>query len=102
MPGMGEDEISAANLKYAEPLIPYFGEPTIKKCFAKKWQEREEAFSDIQEQVQSKNDAGMFQAGLNASSLALNDKIQQINQKGLSMLSSILKQADGEAGSAGN
>jgi len=37
MPGGDENAISAANLKYAEPLIPFFGEETVKKCFSKKW-----------------------------------------------------------------
>jgi len=76
MPGMqDENEISAANLKYAEPLFPFFGEETVKKCFSKKWQDREEALTEIESQVRQKQtEDRMLQAGLNATSLALNDK----------------------------
>lgn len=30
-----EDEISPENMKYAEPLIPVFGEDVVKKMFSK-------------------------------------------------------------------
>ena len=36
------DEISPENMKYAEQLIPVFGEQVVKQMFSSKWQTREE------------------------------------------------------------
>jgi len=76
MPGIkDENEISAANSKYAEPLFPFFGEETVKKMFSKKWQEREEALAEIEGLIQQKKtEDGILAAGLGACSLAVNDK----------------------------
>jgi hypothetical protein len=36
------DDISPENMKYAEHLIPVFGEEIVKKMFSKPWAIREE------------------------------------------------------------
>lgn len=37
------EEISQENMKYAEALIPVFGEDIVKKMFSKPWAIREES-----------------------------------------------------------
>jgi len=43
------EEISPENMKYAEVLIPYFGEDTVKKMFSKPWASREEGLKECEE-----------------------------------------------------
>jgi hypothetical protein len=38
-------------MKYAEPLIPIFGEDTVKKMFSKPWVIREEGLKECEEIV---------------------------------------------------
>jgi len=74
-------------MKYAESLIPVFGEEMIKKVFSKPWAVREEGLKECEDYIKHRsNDLAVFQAGLNLSSQAMADKIQQIVQRGLSIL----------------
>ena len=43
------EEISPENMKYAEQLIPYFGEETVKKMFQKAWVTREEGLKECED-----------------------------------------------------
>lgn len=38
-------------MKYAEPLIPIFGESVVKKMFSRPWQAREEGLKECEEIV---------------------------------------------------
>ena len=38
-------------MKYAEPLIPVFGEEVVKKMFSRPWVSREEGLKDCEEIV---------------------------------------------------
>mmetsp|Transcript_2960 Transcript_2960/g.2797 ORF Transcript_2960/g.2797 Transcript_2960/m.2797 type:complete len:105 (+) Transcript_2960:169-483(+) len=73
------EEISPANMKYAEPLIPIFGEEVVKKMFSKPWAIREEGLKECEDIIkQNGNDAAYFQAALSSSGQAMGDKIAQI------------------------
>lgn len=43
-------------MKYAEPLIPIFGEDTVKKMFNRKWAIREEGLKECEEFIKKNND----------------------------------------------
>ncbi len=45
------EEISPDNMKYAENLIPVFGEETVKKMFQRAWVTREEGLKECEEHV---------------------------------------------------
>ena len=48
-------------MKYAEPLIPIFGEGIIKKMFSKPWVTREEGLKDCEEVIKKNgNDLTVF------------------------------------------
>lgn len=86
------EEISPENMKYAEVLIPYFGEETVKKMFSKPWAAREEGLKECEEIVRKNgNDINYFQASLNAASQAMADKISQIIMRGMSLMETTLK-----------
>ena len=80
-------------MKYAEPLIPIFGEEMVKKMYSKRnWNVRDEGLKMcedfVKENLNSANPGkvGIFQAALTASGHALDDKIVQVNQRGMSLL----------------
>ena len=50
------EEISPDNMKYAEPLIPVFGEDVIKKMFSNKWTIREEGLKACDDYVSKNGD----------------------------------------------
>jgi hypothetical protein len=73
-------------MKYAEPLIPIFGEEMVKKMYSKRnWNIRDEGLKMCEEFVRLNLNAtnsakiGIFQAALTASGHALDDKIVQVN-----------------------
>ena len=43
------EEISPENMKYAESLLPVFGEETVKKMFSRPWALREEGLRECEE-----------------------------------------------------
>ena len=43
------EEISPENMKYAEPLLPYFGEEVVKKIFSRPWAVREEGMKEAED-----------------------------------------------------
>ncbi len=45
------EEISPANMKYAEALIPVFGEDTVKKMFSRPWAIRDEGLKQCEDHV---------------------------------------------------
>jgi hypothetical protein len=48
-------------MKYAEPLVPYFGEETVKKMFSRPWAVREEGLKECEDLIKSNgSDPGMF------------------------------------------
>ena len=50
------EEISPENMKYAESLIPVFGEDVVKKMFSKPWAIRDEGLKEC-EDIIKKNGA---------------------------------------------
>lgn len=71
-------------MKYAEILIPVFGEDIIKKMFSKPWAIREEGLKECEEMVKKNgNDQAVFQAALSAAGQAMGDKIAQIITRGM-------------------
>ena len=78
--GLGDD-IAPENMKYAEPLIPIFGDEMVKKIFSKSWPTRDEGLKlcedFIKENLNQNNQMkiGIFQAALTASGHAMDDKI---------------------------
>ena len=63
-------------MKYAEALIPAFGEETVKKMFSRPWTLREEGLKECEEIIKKNgNDLNVFQAALSASGQAMGDKI---------------------------
>lgn len=64
----------------------------MKKFFSKTWQLREEALTDCEEAIhdgQNDEDA-VFSASLGITLRALEDKIKQVNQKGMEFLNVLL------------
>jgi hypothetical protein len=97
------EEISPENMKYAEALIPVFGEDVVKKMFSRPWPTREEGLKECEDIIKKQgNEQSVFQAGLSASGQAMGDKIAQIISRGMSLLQATLKAATAqmEAGSA--
>lgn len=45
------DEISPENMKYAESLLPVFGEEIVKKMFSKPWAIRDEGLKECEDHV---------------------------------------------------
>ena len=45
------DEISPENMKYAESLLPIFGEEVVKKMFSKPWAIRDEGLKECEDHV---------------------------------------------------
>lgn len=63
-------------MKYAEALIPVFGEEVVKKMFSRPWAVRDEGLKQCEDHVkQNGNDQSVFQAALSASGQAMGDKI---------------------------
>ena len=63
-------------MKYAEQLIPIFGEDVVKKMFSRPWAIREEGLKECEDIVKKNgNDQSYFQAALNAAGQAMGDKI---------------------------
>jgi hypothetical protein len=48
------EEISPENMKYAEPLIPAFGEDVVKKMFSRPWAIREEGLKECEEIIKKR------------------------------------------------
>lgn len=91
--GSLQDEIAPENMKYAEPLIPIFGEEMVKRMYSKRnWNVRDEGLKlcedFIKERLNNSNPGkvGIFQGALTASGHALDDKIVQVNQRGMNLL----------------
>lgn len=45
------EEISPENMKYAEQLIPVFGENVVKKMFSRPWAARDEGLKECEDIV---------------------------------------------------
>ena len=55
------DELSPENMKYAEQLLPLFGEDVVKKMFARPWAIREEGLKAAEDIIASGgNEQAMF------------------------------------------
>jgi hypothetical protein len=50
------EEISPGNMKYAEALIPVFGEDVVKKMFSRPWAVREEGLKECEEHIRNNGD----------------------------------------------
>ncbi|CDW88088.1 centrosomal protein of 104 kda [Stylonychia lemnae] len=86
------EEISPENMKYAEALIPIFGDATVKKMFSRPWALRDEGLKECEEHIKKNNsESPVFQAALSAAGQAMGDKIAQIIQRGMSLLQTTLK-----------
>ncbi len=88
-----QEEIAPENMKYAEPLIPIIGEEMIKKMYSKRtWNVRDEGLKKCEEFNKehlnnfNPGKVGLFQGALTASGHALDDKIVQVNQRGMNLL----------------
>jgi hypothetical protein len=64
-------------MKYAESLIPVFGEEVVKKMFSRPWAIREEGLKECEDIVMKSGGADLqiFQAALSAAGQAMGDKI---------------------------
>ena len=63
-------------MKYAESLIPIFGEDVVKKMFSRPWATRDEGLKECEDIVlKNGNDQSVFQAALSAAGQAMGDKI---------------------------
>ena len=79
-------------MKYAESLIPVFGEDIVKKMFSRPWAVRDEGLKACEDVVMKNgNDQSVFQAALSAAGQAMGDKIAQIITRGMSLLQATLK-----------
>lgn len=88
------EEISPENMKYAEILIPVFGDEIVKKLFQRAWVIREEGLKECEELIKKNgNDQTVFQASLNAAGFSMGDKIANIIQRGMQLLQTTLKAA---------
>ncbi len=84
-------------MKYAEVLIPVFGEAIIKKLFAKAWATRDEGLQDCEEFIKKNgNDQASFQAALNVAGLAMADKIAQIITRSMNLVQATLKSSSSQ------
>jgi hypothetical protein len=55
------EEISPENMKYAESLIPVFGEEIVKKMFSRPWAVRDEGLKECEDHVKKNgNDLQVF------------------------------------------
>lgn len=80
-------------MKFAEPLIPILGEDLVKKLFGVTWNQRDEGLKELEDHVRAniredndQNNQAIYQASLTAVGHALDDKIAQVNQRGMSLL----------------
>lgn len=81
-------------MKYAESLIPIFGEDVVKKMFSRPWALRDEGLKECEDiVVKNGNDQSAFQAALSAAGQAMGDKIAQIITRGMQLLQATLKAA---------
>lgn len=84
--GSVAEELTGDSVKLAEPLIPVFGEETMKKLFSRKaWQLREEALRECEQAIRSGrlldefDDESLFIATTGVASYGISDKIANVN-----------------------
>lgn len=87
--GEQAEPIAGKHSKAAEPLIPVFGEPTIRKLFSTKWQFRSDALEEI-ERATIQEPERHFGDALNAVSIGISDKIATVGSKALSTFENLL------------
>ena len=81
-------------MKYAEALIPVFGEDVVKKMFSRPCAVRDEGLKECEEIIKNNgNDQSVFQGGISAASQAMDDKIAQIVSRGLQIMTTTLNSA---------
>jgi len=93
------EALTAQNAKFAEPLIPVLGEDLGCKLFSKSWNNREDALKVIEQEISGRaryiNDGdpgAVFVAVMGAISYTINDKINQVVIKSMSVLQTLLSQ----------
>lgn len=84
------EDIVGDNIKIAMPLIPIFGEETIKKLFSKNFANRENCIIEVEEVMNSNPDPDTVTAALGVAAQGLNDKIGQVVIKSCDLINSIL------------
>lgn len=84
------EDLKGEDIKTAAPLIPIFGEETVKKLFSKNWVNRENGLIEIEEMVNSNPDPDSITGALGAASRGISDKIGQVVLKTLDIISSVL------------
>jgi centrosomal protein CEP104 len=84
------EDITGEDIKIAQPLIPVFGENTIKKLFSKNWANRENAILETEEVFNSNPDPDTVTAALGVAAQGIKDKIGQVVLRTFDLLTSIL------------
>lgn len=84
------EDIVGDNIKLAEPLIPIFGESTIKKLFSKNWSNRENALIEAEEMLSSDPSPDTVTAALGVAVQGIKDKIGQVVLKTFDLLNAVL------------
>lgn len=83
-------EIVGDNIKLAQPLIPAFGENTIKKLFDKNWANRENALLEVIDMFNSNPDPDTVTAALGVAAQGIKDKIGQVVLRTCDLMNNIL------------
>lgn len=84
------EDLKGEDIKTAAPLIPVFGEETVKKLFSKNWVNRENGLIEVEEMVNSNPDPDSITGALGAAARGIGDKIGQVVLKTLDIISSVL------------
>ena len=84
------EDIVGDNIKIAMPLIPVFGEETIKKLFSKNFANRENWIIEVEGVVNSNPDPDTITAALGVAAQGLKDKIGQVVIKTCDLINNIL------------
>jgi centrosomal protein CEP104 len=84
------EEITGDNIKIAQPLIPVFGEHTMRRLFSKNWANRENALDETIEVLNSNPDPDTVTGALGVAAQGIKDKIGQVVLKTFELLNTIL------------
>lgn len=84
------EDIVGDNVRIAQPLIPTFGESTIKKLFSKNWANRENAIIEALDIFNSNPDPDTVTAALGVAAQGIKDKIGQVVLKTCDLINNIL------------
>ena len=91
------EPLTGNSANYAEPLVPFLGEDICRKIFSKNWNAREEGMTTLETEttrdsgvLNSQDPGALFAAVMGAVSYTVSDKIIQVSQKSMTLLTTLL------------